>query len=136
MVSSAPSRSDGARQSNHEGVSAEISVGVRWSGLRRCHAVRLALAVWRVCSGGDSMAGLVMRILAAVAVAVMLAGCQSTPTAGETPLDGEPRVTTASGGETTPEGLATFDPPAGPLSPEEIWRVEPQDTVAHIQSGA
>lgn len=84
----------------------------------------------------DSVTGLVMRILAAVAAAVVLAGCQSTAPAGETPLEGAPHVTPAGGGETTAGGLATFDPPAGPLSPEEIWRVEPQDTVTHIQSGA
>lgn len=76
-----------------------------------------------------------MRILAVVAAAV-LAGCQSTSPAGETPLDGAPSGALASGGETTPGGLAVFDPPAGPLSPEEIWRVEPQDLVTHIQSGA
>jgi hypothetical protein len=77
-----------------------------------------------------------MRILAVVATAVALAGCQSTSPAGETPPEGASAGTLASGEDTAPGGLAMFDPPTGPLSPEEIWRVEPQDTVAHIQSGA
>ena len=38
--------------------------------------------------------------------------------------------------ETTPGGLPLFDPPTGPLSPEQIWRVDAQDTITHIQSGA
>jgi hypothetical protein len=73
-----------------------------------------------------------MRILAVIALGV-LAGCQGTPPVGE--LDGAPRATAVSGGETAPEGLAVFDPPAGPLGPEEIWRVDAQDNVTHIQSG-
>ncbi len=84
----------------------------------------------------DSVAGILMRIRMAVAAAVVLAGCQSTAPAGETPLDGAPRVTAVTDGKMMPDGPAMFDPPAGPLSPEEIWRVEPQDTVLHIQSGA
>lgn len=83
-----------------------------------------------------------MRILAASAAAMtaaaFLAACQSAPPVGGTVLDGapagDPRL--GAGAATTPDGAAIFDPPAGPLSPEQIWRVDGQDNVTHIQSGA
>jgi hypothetical protein len=60
-----------------------------------------------------------MRVLAGVIAAlVALGACQSpSPPAGDAPP-------------------ATFDAPIGPLSEAEIWRVDPHDTITHIQSGA
>ncbi len=79
-----------------------------------------------------------MRILVAITAGLVLAACQATPPSRQTPLDGGPVGEDLSGAriEASAGGLPMFDPPAGPLSPEEIWRVDAQDNITHIQSGA
>lgn len=80
-----------------------------------------------------------MRILVAMAAAAgVLAGCQTAAPVADTQLAGAAAVegVPAARVETTPGGLPLFDPPTGPLSPEQIWRVDAQDTITHIQSGA
>jgi hypothetical protein len=62
------------------------------------------------------------RVIAGLVAALALLGaCQSVATPPQ-----------AEGGTES----AMFDPPTGPLSEAEIWRVDPDDNITHIQSGA
>jgi hypothetical protein len=77
-----------------------------------------------------------MKIRMAIAAAAVLTGCQTSAPAVETPLDGARRVVSTGGAPTVPDGVTLFDPPVGPLAPEQVWRVDGQDLVTHVLSGA